>query len=141
MLLGWYQKLVLECETSSSDLVLDINTRHMCNLHAHLLLMLRNASPADLSEPFASTITCGMVFLSTRHEWNHELLDRKPGRADQPWDGWRIPETELFECLHVLRRKLVLWMRHTACAKEVDAVMDRVLRVSASTGSIFFNSI
>ena len=136
VLLGWYQKLVLECETSSSDLVLDINTRHMCNLHAHLLLMLRNASPADLSEPFASTITCGMVFLSTRHEWNHELLDRKPGRADQPWDGWRIPETELFECLHVLRRKLVLWMRHTACAKEVDAVMDRVLRVSASTGSM-----
>ena len=81
ILLAWYNKLVLECESSQSDLVLDINTRHLCNLHAHLLMMLRNASAADLSEPFASSIACAMIFLSTRHEWNHELLDKKPGRV------------------------------------------------------------
>ena len=59
ILLGWYHKLVIECETSQSDLVLDVNTRHMCNLHAHLLLMLRNVSMAELSEPLVSTIVCG----------------------------------------------------------------------------------
>ena len=43
ILLAWYQKLVIECDNAQSDVVLDVNTKHMCNLHAHLLLMLRNA--------------------------------------------------------------------------------------------------
>jgi hypothetical protein len=65
ILLAWYHKLVVECETAQSDIVLDINTKHMCNLHAHLLLMLRNVAPSDLSEPFKCTIICGMVQLAS----------------------------------------------------------------------------
>ena len=135
ILLTWYHRLVLECDSAESDLVLDINTRHMCNLHAHLLLMLRNASATDLTEPLVSTVACAMVFLSTRHEWNHDQLD-KTAAAQTPWAGWRVPENELFEALHVLRRKLVMWLRSRSSQSELDAVMDRVLRVSASTGSL-----
>ena len=137
VLLAWYQKLVHECEAAEDDHVLDVNTAHMCNLHAHLLLMLRNATPAELSEPFVSTVVCGMVFLSTRHEWNHNHFN-EPATADATKASvdWHVPENELFETLHVLRRKLVLWLREHAPRTDLDAVMDRVLRVSASTGSM-----
>ena len=47
-----------------------------------------------------------------------------------------MPEHELFETLHVLRRKLLLWLREHGTPVDVDAVMDRVMRVSASTGSL-----
>ena len=50
----------------------------------------------------------GIVFLSTRHQWNREQLDKRAGAT---WDGWRIPETELFEVVHLLRRRLVGWLR------------------------------
>ena len=38
------------CESCEDERVLDANTKHMCNLHAHLLLTLRNASAAQLDE-------------------------------------------------------------------------------------------
>ena len=47
-----------------------------------------------------------------------------------------MPENELFEVLQVVRRKLVKWLRKGAKTAQLDAVMDRVLRVSASTGSM-----
>lgn len=136
-LLCWYQKLVAECETAQSDDVLDENTRHMCNVHAHLLLLVRNAALNELSDALVSGVVCGVVFLSTRHEWNQDRLDAtSKAHADKPWVGWRVPENELFEVLHVLRRKLVLWLRQRASQSTLDSVMDRVLRVSASTGSM-----
>ena len=52
----WYQKLVRECESSDDDRVLDANTKHMCNIHAHLLLMMRNAPLSALTEPRVTTI-------------------------------------------------------------------------------------
>ena len=56
--------------------MVDENARRMCILHAHLLLMLRNATPAELTPPLISTIVTCMVFLSTRHQWNHKQLDQ-----------------------------------------------------------------
>ena len=56
--------------------VLDRNTRRMSNIHAHLLLMLRNATPAELTLPLITTIVTCMVFLSTRHQWNRDALDK-----------------------------------------------------------------
>ena len=129
----WYAKLVRECESSDDDHVLDANTKHMCNIHAHLLPTMRNAPAQALSESRVTTVVMAMVFLSTRHEWNMALLDRK-GSAS--YDGWRVPENEIFEAMHVLRRKLVAWLRECASQAELDRVMDSVVRVSASTGSL-----
>ena len=57
--------------------------------------MLRCASASDVTETFASTIACAMVFLSTRHEWNKDRLDAEPKPHEAPWDGWRVPENEV----------------------------------------------
>lgn len=51
----------------------------MCNIHAHLVLMLRNIKPHELNEVSATTILAGMAYLATRHQWNKGLLD--------VWDG------------------------------------------------------
>jgi hypothetical protein len=85
--------------------VLDTNTKHMCSLHAHLLLTLRNVPTTALTEGRVTTVVTAVVFLSTRHEWNMALLDRKDGVSS--YGGWRIPETEVYEAVHVLRRKVV----------------------------------
>ena len=53
----------------------------MCTIHAHLLLMLRNATAAELTDARVTTIVCATVFLNVRHEWNMGLLD-KPAPAN-----------------------------------------------------------
>ena len=92
--------------------MLDTNTKHMCSLHAHLLLTLRNVPTTALTEGRVTTVVTAVVFLSTRHEWNLALLDRKDGVSS--YGGWRIPETEVYEAVHVLRRKVVTWLRERA---------------------------
>jgi hypothetical protein len=114
--------------------VLDTNTKHMCSLHAHLLLTLRNVPTTALTEGRVTTVVTAVVFLSTRHEWNMALLDRKDGVSS--YGGWRIPETEVYEAVHVLRRKVVTWLRERADQRQLDLVMDSVVRVSASTGAL-----
>ena len=61
------------------------------------------------------------------------LLDKK-GPAS--FDGWRVPEDELYEANHVLRRKLVRWLRGVASQAELDEVMDAVVRVSDAPGAV-----
>ena len=56
--------------------------------------------------------------------------------CDCPLDARQVPEEDIFEALHVLRRKLVTWLRQRASQGQLDHVMDAVLRVSASTGSL-----
>ena len=106
----------------------------MCSLHAHLLLTLRNVPTTALTESRVTTVVTAVVFLSTRHEWNMSLLDRKDGVSS--YGGWRIPETEIYEVVHVLRRKVVTWLRERADQRQLDLVMDSVVRVSASTGAL-----
>jgi hypothetical protein len=75
MLLRWYHRIVREGEEADDgDADADDRARRMCSLHAHLLLMLRSARVDELSPPLVQTLMCGMVFLSTRHQWNHEQL-------------------------------------------------------------------
>ena len=131
---AWYHKLVKECDSSDDDQVLDTNTKHMCSLHAHLLLTLRNVPTTALTESRVTTVVTAVVFLSTRHEWNMSLLDRKDGVSS--YGGWRIPETEIYEVVHVLRRKVVTWLHERADQRQLDLVMDSVVRVSASTGAL-----
>ena len=132
LLLGWYQKLVRECAAGDNEEMLDRNTRHMCNLHAHMLLCIRSALPEELNEERVTVVVRGIIFLSTRHQWNRNQLDAK---SSTTWEGWRIPETELYEVIQVLRRKLVGWLR-TAAQVELDGVMNGVVRCSARSGSL-----
>ena len=101
---------------------------------SHLLLMLRNAAAADLTVSLVGTVVCGMVFLSTRHQWNQGQLDNAAQQSTH--DVWRVPESEVFEAVHTLRRKLVLWLRETAPQRSLDDLLDAVVRVSESDGSL-----
>ncbi len=117
----------------------DERARRMCTLHAHLLLALRNCRADELTQPLVQTLICGMIFLSTRHQWNHKQYADEFGSQEgaASYDDWRVPETELFECLHVVRRKLVLWVRQGGASQlALDQLMDAVVRVSESEGSL-----
>ena len=141
LLLGWYHKLSRELDAAfveEDSEVLDSNVRHMCTLHSHLVLMTRNVEADALTEELVTTLVCGMAFLATRHQWNKGLLDNWGhivGGAPS-FDAWRVPETELYECMHVLRRKLVRWLRESATQKQLDAVMTAVVRISEGAGSM-----
>lgn len=137
LLLGWYHKLSRELDEafqSEDEQVLDENVRHLCVCHSHLLLMLRSLTPAELTEPLAKSIACAVAFLATRHQWNKELLDVWNGSPS--YDAWRVPENEVYEALHVLRRKLLGWLRDTATQRQLDAVLSSVVRVSEGSGAM-----
>ena len=133
ILLAWYNRLSRET-VHCSEQTLDENTRHMCVLHSHLVVMLRNVSAEQLTEGFATSVVCAMAFLATRHTWNKRLLDRF--HSGPSYDAWRVPETELYEAVHVLRRKLVLWLRRTATQRQLDGAMNSVVRVSEGSGEL-----
>ena len=67
---------------SDDDSVLDENTAHMCNIHAHLLITLRNASLGELDEARVRSVLCALLFMSTRHEWNEDDLAGDKQRDD-----------------------------------------------------------
>ena len=130
----WHLKLVKECTSQPADeTTLDRNTKYICNLEAHALLCVRNCSLDEFDEQKATVVTRGVIFLSTRHQWNRMLLDAKGSGGT--WDGWRVPETELYETVQVLRRRLVTWLR-AAPQSALDVVMDAVLRASAANGAL-----
>ena len=66
------------CSSDPDDSTLDTNTKRMCNLHAHLMLMYRNVAPDELSGREARTLVTAMVFLQTRHQWNTNLIQNQP---------------------------------------------------------------
>ena len=80
LLHAWYFKLVRECESNDDAALLDTNTRHMCTIHAHLLLMLRNATAAELTDARVTTEVAGLLAL--------RLVRDRCGTAagnDGPW--------------------------------------------------------
>mgnify|MGYP007078071810 CR=1 FL=1 len=137
LLISWYNKLSREldgADEADKNEFLDESTRYMCTVHAHLVLLLRNVTAAEMTEPFATSIVCGMAFLATRHQWNLDLLDDWDGVPS--YDAWRVPETELYEAMQVLRRSLVLWMRDKATQPQLDAVMTAAVRISEGSGGL-----
>ena len=138
LLLGWYGKLSRELDralVSDDTEVLDENIRHMCVLHSHMVLMLRNVTASELDEAIVTSLVCGIGFLATRHQWGKGLLDHEEcGRPS--YDAWRVPEPELYEALQVMRRKLITWLRETATQSQLDCVMTSVLRVSEGSGAM-----
>jgi hypothetical protein len=119
MLESWCYQAMKACENKQDDKVVDENSRIACTLHAHLLLLYRNMHLDELDENVVSTLLCAFIFLATRHTWNMKLL--------------LIPETELFELLQVVRRKLITWVR-TNGQKALNEVMEGAVRVAAGTG-------
>ena len=92
----WHLKLVKECVEKNDEETLDRNTRHLCNIMAHMLLCVRNARAQELDSTKVALVVRGIVFLSTRHQWNHDLLvesgdngtrQRDVGRLAHPRDG------------------------------------------------------
>jgi len=87
MLESWCYQAMKACENKEDDQVVDENSRIACSIHAHLLLLYRNVHLEELHEDIVSTLLCGFIFLTTRHTWNMKFLP--------------VPETEVFELLHV----------------------------------------
>ena len=122
MLEAWLNELLVESQEHGDDsIVLDTNTRIACRLHAHLLLLMKNVSVGDFNLDVASTISSSIVFLSTRHTWNHNILED-------------LPEHEVYEVLSIQRRRLIEWTRHQP-QLVLDKVMESVLRVTTDTGT------
>ena len=103
---------------SSSEM--DEHSRAACTMQAHLLLLYRNCGIDELDADIVSVILSGFIFLTTRHTWNLCLLP--------------IPETEMYELMHVLRRRLVGFLRKQP-QSVLDTVLESVVRVSAGTGT------
>lgn len=75
----------------------------------------------------AKTILGSFVFLTTRHTWNKAA--REQGKL-------LLPETELYELLTVVRRRLITWPRFQRQG-DLDLVLQTALQVSSSsTGSL-----
>ena len=126
---AWYRKLAKECEGRVDDSTLDLNTKRMCNLHAHFVIMYRNIDAATLSEREARTLTTAMVFLQTRHQWNTNLIDNSP-------DVWQVDESELFDVLHDTRRKLVGYLHSDRSEQQsLDDVMETALLATSKTSA------
>ncbi len=75
----WVRKLMRECEGKMDDDTLDNNTELMCNVYAHMLMMLRNFTIEELSVEFVGRFVESSIFLSTRHKWN------TGGSLDDEW--------------------------------------------------------
>lgn len=122
--------LKLDRQTAASpgdEKLIDRNSRLSCDLHAHRLLLYRNVYWDELSAEdaeCASKVVIGsFVYLTTRHTWNKAARDQ--GRL-------LVPETELYELLQVVRRRLIRWVQ---CQRQgaLDTVLQTALQVSSST--------
>lgn len=118
--------LKLDKETSSNphnEKLIDRNSRLACDLHAHRLLLYRNFQQEEMSPISAKVLIGSFVYLTTRHTWNKAA--RKQGKL-------LLPETELYELLTVVRRRLITWPSFKR-QSELDEVLQTALQVSSST--------
>ncbi|CAK9110721.1 ATP synthase gamma chain 2 [Durusdinium trenchii] len=67
-----------------------------CRLHAHQVLVLRNVPTSDFDSERIKRFLSSLTYLSSHHTFNQERLE--------------VPETELFEALHLHRRFMVRWL-------------------------------
>ena len=124
VLTRWLKHLVDESNTTTSDSLVDENTRRMSTIHAHLMLSLRNCTVDDLTDERAARVVNAMAFLNQRHQWG----------AAASSGGLEIPEHELWGCLQALRRPLVAHVRNSGSQKRLDAICDGAVSVSAASG-------
>jgi thiol-disulfide isomerase/thioredoxin len=124
---AWQQKLMRECEGKVDDDILDLHTELLCNIYAHLLITTRNLALDELDRQSVGKLVQCSIFLSTRHKWN----------TGGPESGvCMIPENELFETMHLMRRKAVQWLRQNASQKELDFIMEAAVEAAANTAAL-----
>jgi hypothetical protein len=70
------------------------------DLHAHLLLVHRNTPARAFDGDAVERVLASFFFLSTRYTWNSGDLN--------------VPESEIFEVLHGLRRRAIDWLDDAA---------------------------
>jgi hypothetical protein len=103
--------------------LIDRNSRLACDLHAHRLLLYRNFQQHEMTLLSAKVLIGSFVYLTTRHTWNKAA--RKQGKL-------LVPETELYELLTVVRRRLITWPSFKK-QSPLDEVLQTALQVSSST--------
>uniref|UniRef100_A0A0G4G6D4 ubiquitinyl hydrolase 1 n=1 Tax=Chromera velia CCMP2878 TaxID=1169474 RepID=A0A0G4G6D4_9ALVE len=108
-------------ELLADDDDVDATTAKCARLHAHLVVLQRNALPDDLDLQTVSVFLSSLVFLTTRHTWNSTKT------------GIDVTEPELFEAFHHQRRAMVSWLVRAA-PEDRNAALDGAVRVATSTG-------
>jgi hypothetical protein len=126
MIERWCSELFQECLDKTDDEIMDTNSRISCGLHAHLLLLHRNLTMDDYNFEAASIISSSILFLSSRHTWNLDLLGG-------------VPENEVFEMMMVQRRNLVGWIRRQPQVVLND-LLEISVRVTVGTGTRIGNN-
>ena len=118
--LGRLQKETLDDPNNES--LIDRNSRLACDLHAHKFVIYRNYKDTELTPPVVKTVIGSFVYLTTRHTWN---------KACDEGARLAIPETEMYEAMFVLRRRVISWVMR--CRQGVcDEVMQTALQMSSS---------
>ncbi|CAK9013960.1 Hypothetical protein (Fragment) [Durusdinium trenchii] len=117
----WLQELWDSCQKKPH--LTDENVQRMCDIHAHILLLLRGLKL--VGKPNQERSPCHHVrrllgsfsFLVARHTWNAGFL--------------QIPEPEVMEVLQVHRRFLIEWLNScdsTSSPDEFHEVLNIVLK-------------
>uniref|UniRef100_A0A6S8D826 ubiquitinyl hydrolase 1 n=1 Tax=Aureoumbra lagunensis TaxID=44058 RepID=A0A6S8D826_9STRA len=103
------------------EALVDRNSRLACDLHAHKLLIHRNATNLD-DDNLLTSFLGSFLFLTTRHTFNK--AKREDGRMI-------VPEFELYELLQHVRRPLVSAMNRLSQSR-VNTVMTIALSTATS---------
>jgi hypothetical protein len=138
----WHLKLVKEFAGTNDESILDRNVKYICNLEAHVLLCARNASLAELDEAKVTSITRGVIFLATRHQWNRELLDqivkerqmKATGQVDTVAPSGRLAGVEFF-----LEGEMTSLSASTSRA-QTDYMVVRFQLTNATTGLVVWSN-
>ncbi|KAJ8602501.1 hypothetical protein CTAYLR_001253 [Chrysophaeum taylorii] len=127
----------LDAQTRASpgdETLVDRNSRLACDLHAHRLLIHRNAlaqGSDDGRRAACASLLGSFLFLTTRHTFNKAT--REEGRLV-------LPEFELYELLQHVSRGLVSQI-HAMTQYELDMVMQAALAAATScTGAVVSES-
>ena len=102
--------------------LMDENVQRMCDIHAHILLLLRSMPLVGRAHANQKRSPCHHVqmllgsysFLMAHHSWNTGLL--------------QIPEPEVMEVLQVQRRFLLEWLDSCDASSEFDEALNTVLQ-------------
>jgi hypothetical protein len=98
---------------------LDVLSRKLCQLYAYTVLIFRNVQGEQLTGDIASIITAAHLFLCNRHTWQQNSLG--------------IDDFALFEMMHLVRGRLIVWYRSSS-EYQASKALGSSVRVAASSG-------
>ena len=122
----WYGKLSRSCEDTEDDSAVADNTKMMCTIQMHQILMMRNA---PINAGNVDSVVAAIVFLTNRKQINFSL-GKPPGSHEAC-----IPETLIFEAICHLRRRIITFVHSSANQRTLNRIGDAAVRISGSAGS------